>query len=169
MVFNKRTINFPLLLKKIEAIRLIKEQYTYHSHLEKLAGNDCELCALQLNPYGIYLNNKEAICIGCFNNYIAAEEYSDNLATFETRVLQANKLAEDFFASLIANRHNIDLDLANRLFKGLSLAEIEQMIGLPKSFGSFDYGIEAGNWKLENFLIEIWFKNQTCTEVVIIK
>lgn len=168
MVLNKRAINFTLLLKKIEAIRLTKEQYTYHTYLKEWAGKDCELCNLPLNPYGIYLNNEQAVCIGCFNNYIAAEEYLDNLGAFESRILQANKLTEDFSASLKANHHNIDLDLANKLFKGLSLAEIEQMIGLPKSFGSFDYGIEAGNWRLEKFPIEIWFKNQICTEVVII-
>ncbi|SMC61283.1 hypothetical protein SAMN04488101_101712 [Pedobacter nyackensis] len=43
------------------------------------------------------------------------------------------------------------------------------MIGLPKNFGSFDYGIEAGNWKLSDCLVEIWFKNQICTEVVMAK
>ncbi|MNY44275.1 hypothetical protein D3C86_1792890 [compost metagenome] len=76
-----------------------------------------------------------------------------------------NQQADLFTASLKTNPQNIDLDLADKLFKDLTLSQIEQMIGFPQQFGSFDYGIEAGKWKLNNFLIEIWFKNQICTEV----
>ncbi|MDR6785159.1 hypothetical protein ABIE26_003857 [Pedobacter africanus] len=166
MVFNIRTIDFSRLLKKVEAIRLTKDQFTYQTYLNKFAGKNCELCELPLNPYGIYLKDKQAICIQCFNNYIIAEDYLNNLKTFEAKVSRTNKLTDAFFASLKADPQNIDLNLANTLFKGFSLSEIEQMIGLPKSFGSFDYGVEAGNWKFNNFMVEIWFKNQVCTEVV---
>ncbi|QIL37909.1 hypothetical protein G7074_00580 [Pedobacter sp. HDW13] len=168
MVLNKRMIDRRQLIEKIEAIRLIKQQYIYHTYLEELAGKNCELCALPLNPYGIYLNNKQAICIQCFNDYINTKDYLDNLEIFETRVSRTNKLADNFSASLKTYGQNIDIDLINKLFKDLSLAEIEQMVGFPKSFGSFDYGIEAGRWKLENLLVEIWFKKQVCTKVTLI-
>lgn len=166
MVFNIRTIDFSLLREKVETIRLTKEQYTYHTYLKVFAGKNCELCMLPLNPYGIYLNKEKAICIQCFNNYIASEDYLDNLKSFETRVSRTNEQAYTLAVWLKTNHQIIDLNLANGLFKGLSLSEIEQMIGLPKNFGSFDYGIEVGKWKLSNFLVEIWFKNQICTEVV---
>lgn len=167
MIFNIRTIDFSLLREKIETIRLTKELYTYHSYLKAFAGKNCELCILPLNPYGIYLNHEQAICIQCFNNYIISENCLNNLKSFETRVSKVNEQAEALAVSLKTNHQNIDLNLANELFKGLSLSEIEQMIGLPKHFGSFDYGLEAGKWKLSNFLVEIWFKNQICTEVEI--
>jgi len=166
MVFNIRTIDFSRLLEKIETIRLTKELYTYHTYLETFAGKNCELCVLPLNPYGIYLNNEQAICVQCFNSYVAAEHYLNNLGSFETRVSRMKERACALAVSLKTNRQNIDLNLANGLFKDLSLSEIEQMIGLPKDFGSFDYGVEAGKWKLSDFLVEIWFKNQICTEVV---
>lgn len=133
-----------------------------------MTGKNCELCVLPLNPYGIYLNDKQAICIQCFNNYINTEDYLANLVIFEARVLRTNKLVDDFSSSLNVDGQNIDIGQIDKLFKDLSLAEIEQMAGFPKSFGSFDYGIEAGRWKLENLLVEIWFKNQICTEVTMI-
>lgn len=101
---------------------------------------------LPLNPYGIYLKDNQAICIQCFNNYVAAEDYLNHLQSFETRVLRTNERAGAFSVSLKTDPQNMDLNLANTLFKGLSLSEIEQMIGFPKSFGSFDYGIEAGKY-----------------------
>jgi hypothetical protein len=58
------------------------------------------------------------------------------------------------------------LNLADGLLKGLSFSAIEEMIGFPKDFGSFIMGDESGKWKLNNFLVEIWFKNHICTEVV---
>jgi len=167
MILNKRTIDFHQLLRKIPAIRLIKEQYIYHTCSDKFAGKNCGICGLPLNPYGIYLNYEQAICTQCFSDYISAENYLHNYKSFEAKVLLKNELLAAFSSSLNKNSRNIDLDLANQLFTGLSLAEIEQMIGLPANLGSFDHGIEAGNWKLINFRIEIWFKNQICTEVVL--
>lgn len=166
MILNKRTIDFPHLLTKIETIRLTKEQYTYHTYLKEFAGIKCALCELPLNPYGIYLNLEQAICIQCFNHYISAKDHLHNLELFEAKVLRVNKLADDFTTLLKNTPQHIDLDLANGLFMGLSLAEIEQMIGLPQNFGSFDFGVEAGTWKLSSFRIEIWLRNQICTEVL---
>jgi hypothetical protein len=165
MVIDKRTIDFPRLLEKIERIRSTDALYTYHSYLKDYIGKRCEICVLPLNPYGAYLNHEQAICITCFNNYISSKDYLNNLKSFEERVSRMNQQADLFTASLKTNPQNIDLDLADKLFKELTLSEIEQMIGFPQQFGSFDYGIEAGKWKLNNFLIEIWFKNQICTEV----
>ena len=165
MVFNKRTIDFSRLREKIETIRLTKHLYTYYTYLKAFAGKHCELCCLPLNPYGIYLKDKQAICIQCFNQYVSDEDYLNNLRIFEARVSSANDLADTLCTSLKNSPQNINIDMVNQLFKGLSLTEIEQMIGLPENFGSFDYGIEAGKWHLSNFLIEIWFKNQICTEV----
>ncbi|WP_448633989.1 hypothetical protein [Pedobacter panaciterrae] len=166
MILSKRTIDFSHLLAKIETIRLNKAQYTYHTYLKEFAGIKCALCELPLNPYGIYLNLEQAICIQCFNHYISAKDHLHQLALFEAKVLRVNKLADDFMALLKNDPPQIDLDLANRLFIGLSLAETEQMIGLPQNFGSFDFGVEAGTWKVSNFRMEIWFKNQICTEVL---
>lgn len=166
MVFNRRTINYQRLREKIEIIRLTKALYTYHSYLKNFAGKNCELCVLPLNPYGIYLNNEQAICIQCFNIYVVTEDYANNLKSFETRVSKMNEQANALSDSLKATPQNIDLIQLNGLFKGLTLSEIEQMIGFPQQFGSFDHGVEAGKWKLNNFLIEIWFKNQICTEAI---
>ncbi|MEQ7801843.1 hypothetical protein ABDJ41_18755 [Pedobacter sp. ASV1-7] len=164
MVIDIRTIDFPRLLEKIETIRSTKALYTYHSYLMNYTGKHCELCVLPLNPYGVYLSHEQAICITCFNNYISSKDYLKNLKSFETRVSKIIEQADLLATSLKTNPQHIDLDLANKLFKELTLSEIEQMIGVPQQFGSFDYGIEAGKWKLNNFLIEIWFKNQICTE-----
>ncbi|MFA4867892.1 MAG: hypothetical protein WC623_06835 [Pedobacter sp.] len=168
MDFNIRKIDFPHLLEKIETIRSTKPLYTYHSYLKNYTGKKCELCLLPLNPYGVYLNHEQAICITCFNNYISSKDYLNNLKSFEARVSRMNEQADLLTASLTNNPKNIDLNLANQLFKELTLTEIEQMIGFPKHFGSFDYGIEAGTWKLNNSLVEIWFKNQICTEVAMV-
>jgi len=166
MVLNKRTVDFPHLMKKVEAIRLTKEEYVYHSYLSASAGKVCSVCDLPLNPYSTYVNGKACICTSCFNKYISADDYLDQLSAYESKVVHTNKLVELLYASLKKDQHHIELDLVNSLFEGLSRLEIEQLIGLPKTFGSFDHGVEAGCWKLGHGVIELWFKNQIFTDVV---
>ncbi|EDM34212.1 hypothetical protein PBAL39_17294 [Pedobacter sp. BAL39] len=166
MALNKRTVDFPHLLKKVEAIRLKKEEYVYHSYLGASGGEICAICDLPLHPYSTYVNGKARICTICFNNYISADDYMDHLNAYEIKVLHTNKLVDMLSVSLKNDQNHIELDLVSSLFQGLSLLEIEQLIGNPKSFGSFDHGVEAGCWKLGHVVVELWFKNQIFTDVV---
>lgn len=52
-------------------------------------------------------------------------------------------------------------------FIGLTIFEIESVVGTCSSYGSFDHGIEVYDWKCGKAYVQAWFRESRCDEIEI--